>query len=212
MAHETITHLDDLKAVGESLALDFNNTADREGGRVIVEWLHSYDDFLMWAVGRGSLTAAQAAHLRDVLNPSQKEVALSQSYRLREAIYGVGSAVSAHLEPTPNALEDLQGFIAQAMTTRQMLRGADGFYWGWVWSENTPEMLYPLWPIAYDMGEVLTGRAQLLRECAAEDCGWLFLDTSRNHSRRWCDMSACGNRQKAKRHYHRAKQGYAQQP
>lgn len=35
------------------------------------------------------------------------------------------------------------------------------------------------------------------------NCGWLFLDRSRNGSRQWCDMSVCGNRQKARRHYRR---------
>lgn len=204
MTHETITGLAELKAVGESLALDFNNTADRQDGRVIVEWLHSYTDVLTWAVGRGVLSEAHAHRLREEMNAAQHEAALSQSYRLREAIYQVGSAVAARITPDEAALMILREFIAQAMATRQLLHGATGFYWGWA---ETNDAMSPLWAIAYDMGEILTSRANLLRECAADDCGWLFLDTSRNHSRRWCDMSACGNRQKAKRHYQRAKGG-----
>jgi predicted RNA-binding Zn ribbon-like protein len=39
-------------------------------------------------------------------------------------------------------------------------------------------------------------------------CGWLFVDRSRNSSRLWCDMAVCGNRQKAKRHYHSRKAAY----
>lgn len=35
------------------------------------------------------------------------------------------------------------------------------------------------------------------------NCGWLFLDKSRNRSRTWCDMAICGNRAKASRHYYR---------
>jgi len=47
-------------------------------------------------------------------------------------------------------------------------------------------------------------RLSAVRECAADDCAWLFLDESRNRSRRWCDMKVCGNRQKARLHYHRS--------
>ena len=39
-----------------------------------------------------------------------------------------------------------------------------------------------------------------LRECAAERCGKLYLDHTKNASRRWCDMDTCGNRAKARRH------------
>ncbi|WP_246485921.1 CGNR zinc finger domain-containing protein [Kribbella qitaiheensis] len=42
-----------------------------------------------------------------------------------------------------------------------------------------------------------------LRECQDDDCGWLFLDQSKNKSRRWCSSGDCGNRARAKRHYER---------
>ncbi|MCB0153982.1 MAG: CGNR zinc finger domain-containing protein, partial [Anaerolineae bacterium] len=52
--------------------------------------------------------------------------------------------------------------------------------------------------------ELLTSdRLNRVGQCAGESCGWLFLDTTRNHSRRWCEMEHCGNRAKAKRHYRR---------
>ncbi|WP_020420610.1 CGNR zinc finger domain-containing protein [Amycolatopsis sp. ATCC 39116] len=44
-----------------------------------------------------------------------------------------------------------------------------------------------------------------LRRCADDGCGWLFLDRSRNGSRRWCSSADCGNRERARRHYHRAR-------
>lgn len=43
-----------------------------------------------------------------------------------------------------------------------------------------------------------------LRICG--NCGWLFIDRSKNRSRIWCDMAVCGNRQKASRYYHRKKE------
>jgi predicted RNA-binding Zn ribbon-like protein len=64
-----------------------------------------------------------------------------------------------------------------------------------------------LWPVARSAADLLTSQEQSrVRECAASDCGWLFLDLSRNRSRRWCDMETCGNRTKARRHYARSKQ------
>jgi predicted RNA-binding Zn ribbon-like protein len=38
-----------------------------------------------------------------------------------------------------------------------------------------------------------------VRECASETCTWLFVDTTKNHSRRWCDMNSCGNRYKVRK-------------
>jgi predicted RNA-binding Zn ribbon-like protein len=61
-----------------------------------------------------------------------------------------------------------------------------------------------LWPIASSAADLLTSeRLKKVRLCEAKTCTWLFLDESRNHSRRWCDMKVCGNREKARRHYQR---------
>jgi predicted RNA-binding Zn ribbon-like protein len=79
-----------------------------------------------------------------------------------------------------------------------------GFTWTW---HNEPGALdVMLWPVVQSAGELLTS-AQIVqvRECAGDTCSWLFLDTSKNHSRRWCDMKDCGNRAKAKRHYARSR-------
>jgi predicted RNA-binding Zn ribbon-like protein len=38
-----------------------------------------------------------------------------------------------------------------------------------------------------------------VKACRADDCQWAFVDTARNHSRQWCDMAICGNREKARR-------------
>jgi len=65
-----------------------------------------------------------------------------------------------------------------------------------------------LWPVAHDAAELLASdQLPRLRECAADDCCWLFLDESKNRSRVWCDMRVCGNRAKARRHYARTRGG-----
>ena len=73
----------------------------------------------------------------------------------------------------------------------------------WAWNDSDAPTS-PLWPVLRSAADLLTSdELRLLRECAAETCTWLFLDRSRNHSRRWCAMQVCGHRAKARRHYRR---------
>jgi predicted RNA-binding Zn ribbon-like protein len=76
------------------------------------------------------------------------------------------------------------------------------FFWGW--AGRTIDR--PLWAIVRSAADLLVSddRTQL-RECSADDCHWLFLDTTRNRSRQWCSMTSCGNRAKARRHYARGR-------
>ncbi|HYR09186.1 MAG TPA: CGNR zinc finger domain-containing protein, partial [Longimicrobium sp.] len=79
------------------------------------------------------------------------------------------------------------------------------FAWGW---EEGAELDRVLWPVVRDAAELLvSGDLRRVGKCCGDNCDWLYLDTSRNRSRRWCDMQSCGNRAKARRHYHRAKGG-----
>jgi predicted RNA-binding Zn ribbon-like protein len=58
----------------------------------------------------------------------------------------------------------------------------------------------PLWILARSAADLLTSEQHAyVRQCASEECTWLFIDRSKNHSRRWCDMGDCGNREKARR-------------
>ena len=54
---------------------------------------------------------------------------------------------------------------------------------------------------------LLSEELEHLRICDSDACAWLFLDRTKNHRRRWCDMKICGNRVKAKRHYEKALAG-----
>jgi predicted RNA-binding Zn ribbon-like protein len=50
---------------------------------------------------------------------------------------------------------------------------------------------------------MVDGSWQRLKACPGRHCGWVFYDHSRNNSGRWCSMSVCGGREKARAHYHR---------
>ncbi|MFG3345404.1 CGNR zinc finger domain-containing protein [Streptomyces sp. NPDC048018] len=63
----------------------------------------------------------------------------------------------------------------------------------------------PGWTAARDYLELLRTHPERIRKCAHDACILHFFDTSRNGTRRWCSMAACGNRAKASRHYARTK-------
>jgi predicted RNA-binding Zn ribbon-like protein len=72
------------------------------------------------------------------------------------------------------------------------------FAWGWGSSQTEADL--PVWILSLETSALLTSEAiSRLRACGSETCRWLFLDTSKNHTRRWCDMKVCGNRMKARR-------------
>ena len=188
------------------LCLDLPNTLSRRPTPEPVEQLSSYGHLVAWARLAGLLDDEQAAALVDAAarHPEEARRVLRRTVSLREAIYAVMHALVAG-EPVPDAaLATINAEAARANGHACIVRADAGFAWGW--DEDGPSLDRPLWPIARSAAELLTSsELPLVRECAADNCGWLFMDTSKNRSRRWCDMAVCGNRAKARRHYARAK-------
>jgi len=96
--------------------------------------------------------------------------------------------------------------VAEALTHQRLVREGYRYALGWDDGEALDSIL---WPVAKSAAELLTSEeAKLVRQCegfAATECAWLFIDETRNRSRRWCSMTSCGNRAKARRHYQRAR-------
>ena len=113
-----------------------------------------------------------------------------------------------NFEFRPGQLEILNEELAGAMARSQVVPTDSGFTW--LWAEGGKALDCVLWPIARSAADLLTeGPLLAIRRCEGRGCGWLFLDTSRNRTRRWCDMRICGNRAKARRHHERMKAGAA---
>lgn len=188
--------------LAEHICLDFCNTAD---GDLNLEWterLATYDDLLNWSVAAGIITADGAQELRQraLVRPADVDCALEHAHALRLTLYRVFEAI-AH-EQTP----DLTAFNAEIEDIGHRLRvvakPGNKFHWDCI--DDDPALEKMLWPVLWSAAELLTSdQLTHVHECNGEDCGWLFLDTTRNHSRRWCDMKSCGNRAKARRHYQR---------
>jgi predicted RNA-binding Zn ribbon-like protein len=170
--------------VAGSLCLDFVNTVDPRHAAPREERLPDYAAVLKWA-GQAGIEASPLA-------PTAASRAHEEAIALRETLYAIFGAVARREAPPEEALRQLNDELA-----RRPRRITTGFAW------VADDVLAP---IVWSAAELLTnGPLERVRECPGDDtCGWLFLDTSRNGSRRWCDMSTCGNREKARRHYRRA--------
>jgi len=193
---------------GGALCLDFANTLLRRnhpGGAE--DELSNYARLVAFAKQTKLLSPAKADSLAKLASVKRRNVdrVLLAAVMLREAIYRVFAASAAGNPASSKDLKLLEDFALEAWRHRRLRPTAkDGFSWQWKPEEaESPEQV--LWPIALSASELLTSeRLGTVRQCAADDCAWLFLDESRNRSRRWCDMAVCGNRQKARRHYRSA--------
>jgi predicted RNA-binding Zn ribbon-like protein len=136
--------------------------------------------------------------------PERARGVLARAIDLREALYRIFSAQAHASQPAAADIDLLNQELSAALGQARLLAVPQGFTWGWAGAGDALEA--PLWPVVRSAADLLTTPAWLERvgQCADErGCGWLFLDTSKNHSRRWCDIRDCGNRAKQRRHYQR---------
>ncbi len=189
----------------QRLCLDFSNTLEWHASNHPIEKLHSYGDLVSWAQGMELLTEDDGHELRREAKrrPDKATKVLRRAIALREAIYRVFSAVAGDRLPKDSDLTILNEELARAWIRLQLTYKADNFVWGWTGGGTDLDRV--LWPVARSAADLLTSEERARVGQCADDrgCGWLFLDMSRNRSRRWCDMRDCGNRAKAKRHYYR---------
>ena len=192
---------------GGVLCLDFANTVSRRKvPRLAIDHVNSYDDLVAFAEQSKVLTPEWASELRAHVRLHRREAPyfLRGALAYRESLYRTFSALAHRKAVPPDDLELINDVVIGALTHRRLVRVEDGYRWQWEWDDKTMLDLI-LWLIAQSATELLTSsQLSTVRMCEAPDCAWLFLDQSRNRSRRWCDMKVCGNRQKARRHYQRA--------
>ena len=192
--------------VAGSVALAFVNTLDWRGREEPVELLARYEDLLHWAHDAGAIDAGDARALLAwrAAHPRRAELTLAGAIEVREAIAAVFQAVARRRPIPAGPLARIGEGCRDAWRSRVLdARGRAGA--AWAWREPAPEPERPVWAAALDAERLLIGGgAERVRECGDPQCAWLFLDTSRNRSRRWCAMEACGNRSKARRFRTRA--------
>ena len=201
---EAGTNAGTLKLLGGRLSLDLANTTDWHASDHPVESLTSYSDLVAWSQHVGILTDHRAQRLlkEAARRPVDASAVLERAIALREAIYRIFSAISHGHPPQAADLATFNAELSGALAQSQIVSTAEGFAWDWAGAEDALDGM--LWPVVHDAAGLLTSEElDRVGQCADDRCGWLFLDTSRNRSRRWCSMEDCGNRAKARRHYER---------
>jgi predicted RNA-binding Zn ribbon-like protein len=198
-----------LRLIGGCLCLDFANTV---GGRrparigkrrgcnseVLHEKLTDNDSLMAWAVHAGVLSGSQIRRVAMKSRARRDENRLVlRALALREGIYRVFKSIVDRTTPPAADLELLNREIGEARRHERLHFTGGRFEWESVGGDPGEIVL---WQVARSAGELLTsGNLSRIRECGGEDCGWLFLDTSKNQSRQWCYMQGCGNLAKVRR-------------
>jgi predicted RNA-binding Zn ribbon-like protein len=192
---ETSGYIDELRIVGGHPALDFVNTVDGDPG---FDHFRSYSDLLAWSGRIGLLSGEAAAQLAREANrrPAEAEAVHLEALALRGTLHGIFRAAAEGEDPLSRNLETLRGYECEALSRAHLVRVDDRFDWEW---KNEGDLSGPLWPVAHVATGLLTsGGLDRLKFCAG--CYWLFLDASKNRSRRWCTMEVCGTHEKVRRY------------
>jgi predicted RNA-binding Zn ribbon-like protein len=191
---------------GGSLCLDYVNTVNSRTSGQPEELLVSYDALLQWATEAGALPPKTAAHLRALAKESvgRAHSTMRDAIKLRDALYDLFLAISEGRSVPEAALAYLNRTLQSAAEHARLVRGSPNFRWEWIAPDEHLDSI--LWLVARSAADLLTSEnVAFIGRCAADTCGWLFVDTTKNHRRRWCDMRSCGNRDKARRYYERTK-------
>jgi predicted RNA-binding Zn ribbon-like protein len=188
-----------------ALCLDFVNTiGDR--GRPSTEQLRTPADLAAWARQSGALAAGGVKDLTGRRRRPSRHGAevLARALAVREGLYRLFSTLAAGAAPAARDVAALNANLAQTLPDLRLAWRRHRFEWHWRGQDRLDAVLGP---VLRSAAELLTSaEAARVRECADPACTWMFIDRSRTHRRRWCSMRTCGNRNKARRHYHRIKQ------
>ncbi|MBS4214030.1 CGNR zinc finger domain-containing protein [Neobacillus rhizophilus] len=194
--------------LGGRLCLDFANTVSwHDSSEESQELLTSYEKLVNWSLHANILNKQQSLSLLKKAEdqPAKAIEVLQQAIELRESIYQIFSLVTKNETPASKDLAILNEALSNAYGKMRVVLGENKFSLEFLNGEETLDGMLP--PIVQSAIDILTSEKELSRvkKCEGHPCGWLFLDTSRNRSRRWCSMADCGNRAKAKRFYRNKK-------
>ena len=197
-----VTKLADLPRAGGHVVLNLVNTVDWRTSDEPIEYLHAFDDVLQFGTIAGIITPAERTALSRAGTATARARAYKRVIDFREAAYRVLRASMEGRSPRSADLRLIGDVVSEAQAARSLTYEHGAF--SLALKDRTSDARLPLWRVALQLGELLTsGVVWRIRECGGPGCGWLFLDTTKSHTRRWCTMEGCGNRAKARRFYAR---------
>ena len=177
--------------IGGHVALDFVNTLGGRADEPDDEYLHTYGDLAAWAERMGFVPTPTAVQLRAVAEqtPETARQVLNQALELRRSLDEMLRQAISRAEVRSGDSARMIHTAYLAAITQAVPDVTAGLRW--TWPNDTKDLRRPIWPIATAVVDLLqTAPLHLLSQC--QHCRWLFLDTSRQHNRRWCSMDACG--------------------
>jgi predicted RNA-binding Zn ribbon-like protein len=173
-------------------------------GGIAREKLHALNDFIAWSEQAKLLKVDQAEALRsDAARHAAKAAEiLARATNLREAIFRIFFSAAKNKAPAQDDMARLNAELAASLGRLRITPVRNGGGFAWQWADERVEAEHLLGPIARSAAELLVqpDLVAKIHQCQGDNCGWLFVDCSKNHSRRWCDMRDCGNRAKVRRH------------
>jgi len=196
-----VTRADVHNPCGGDPCLDFVNSIGRSPAGVEDERLVDYAALLAWSTGAGTLAAAEVRALDRAARerPAAARNVLQRARALREALFAILHADVQGAPPPPADLATFHAELAKALAHARVEPVEEGY--AWTWAEAAGALDAPLWPVARAAADLLVSPERAsIKECASDDCLWLFVDRTKNHGRRWCEMKVCGNRQKVREH------------
>lgn len=188
--------------VGNNLSLDFINTKIAENGS-LKDLLENFTDLAAWAVTANLLEKSEAERLIEEWKDSaESSEAFARAIEFRETLWEmfvnltrgktIGKAVIAAIN---REIQNQSGAI-------EIKKTENGFEKLFRADFSEPRQL--LVPVAESAADLLCyGNPLYLKKCENPECVLHFYDATKNHTRRWCSMAACGNRAKAAAFYER---------
>jgi predicted RNA-binding Zn ribbon-like protein len=201
MSHEKFQ---DLKILEKRPVINFTNTIDWRGREPPSDYLNDYTDLIDWGSHAGILNEKQVTELKKKAeeSPEKAAKAFKEAIRFREASYRILNQISSgqDIDPVDREILDHE--------TRTMLsRLSLNLESKQLELQGELKLDSLLMILVKDLVELFTSdELPRVKRCSSDECGWLFVDTSKNNSRKWCQMRACGNREKARRFYKRQQQ------
>ena len=190
--------------LGNRLCLDFTNAMkDITGSQ---ELPSHYEELVIWSKQADILTDEEAEHLlvKAAHRPAEAAMVCQRAVVLQETLFRIFSRIAQDQAVEESDMDILNAMLAETMLHARLVPRGKCCEWSWMAQDDVLDRM--LWPVIRSAADLLTSEELwAVKICASESCNWLFLDTSKNQSRRWCDMKSCGNRAKVRRHYERKK-------
>ncbi len=192
-------YISKLPFLGGDLSLDFVNTVHDRHEEPLRDLLQNYLDLVTWVYIADAISDSQKENLLNIgwENQGSADQIYKDALQLRETFYEIILTLINQDEVSSANIQLINQWFSRAFSNLELAQLNGHFVLDW--SAENFELESVLWPIIRAFADLITSEDRTrIKQCG--NCGYLFVDNSKNKSRRWCSMEICGNRVKAKRH------------